>query len=119
MDSHPADPFGDPDRDAARLELKRERLDLAEGLATASVRRWQGGRQLSRTQTGIVLVTALLHLGLSTGRRRGRRGDRAARGARPGCGHIASTHPAGASTGPHHRWSHRGGWDSNPRPGGL
>ena len=53
----PADPFGDPDRDAARLELQRGRLDVAEALTTASLRRWEGGRQLSRTATGVVLAT--------------------------------------------------------------
>ncbi|MFN2497275.1 MAG: helix-turn-helix domain-containing protein [Pseudonocardiaceae bacterium] len=53
----PADPFGDPDRDAARLEIARGRLDVAEALATASLRRWEGGRQLSRTATGVVLAT--------------------------------------------------------------
>jgi hypothetical protein len=53
----PADPFGDPDRNAARLELQRGHLDRAEQLAAASLRRWEGGRQISRTQTGIVLAT--------------------------------------------------------------
>jgi transcriptional regulator with XRE-family HTH domain len=52
----PADPFGDPDRTAAALELQRGRLDLAHSLAVASLRRWDGGRQLSRTKTGIVLA---------------------------------------------------------------
>ncbi len=54
----PADPFGDPDRGAARLELARGRLDVAVTLAVASLRRWPGSRQLSRTQTGIVLATS-------------------------------------------------------------
>lgn len=53
----PADPFGDLDRDAARLELARGRLDVAEAMAVASMRRWTGGRQLSRTMSGIVLAT--------------------------------------------------------------
>src|ERR1700742_3979625 len=53
----PADPFGDPDRDAARLELTRDRLDVAEALAVASMRRWTGGRKLSRTKSAIVLAT--------------------------------------------------------------
>ncbi|MGQ0775880.1 MAG: helix-turn-helix domain-containing protein [Pseudonocardiales bacterium] len=52
-----SDPFGDLDRPAARLELARGRLDAAEALATASMRRWEGGRQLSRTLTGTVLAT--------------------------------------------------------------
>ncbi|MGQ0775157.1 MAG: hypothetical protein ACT4NY_12180 [Pseudonocardiales bacterium] len=52
-----SDPFGDMDRPAARLELARGRLDAAEALATASMRRWEGGRQLSRTLTGTVLAT--------------------------------------------------------------
>jgi transcriptional regulator with XRE-family HTH domain len=63
----PADPFGDPDRDAARLELARGRLDVAETLAVASLRRWQGGRQLSRTQTGIVLATIHVQAGEQRG----------------------------------------------------
>jgi hypothetical protein len=53
----PTDTYGDLDRPAARLALTRGRLDLAEQLATASVRRWQGGSLISRTQTGIVLAT--------------------------------------------------------------
>ncbi|MGH3942681.1 MAG: hypothetical protein ACRDTG_29475 [Pseudonocardiaceae bacterium] len=53
----PADPFGDPDRNAARLELGRGRLDVAETLVVTSLRRWEGGRQISRTQTGVVLAT--------------------------------------------------------------
>ncbi len=53
----PADPFGDPDRTAARLALGRGRLDVAETLAVASMRRWEGGRQISRTATGMVLAT--------------------------------------------------------------
>ncbi|MGH4014077.1 MAG: helix-turn-helix domain-containing protein [Pseudonocardiaceae bacterium] len=53
----PADPFGDPDRVAARFEIERGRLDVAEQLIAASLRRWEGGRQTSRTQSGIVLAT--------------------------------------------------------------
>jgi hypothetical protein len=51
------DPFGDMDRPAAWLELARGRLDVAEALAAASLRRWGGGRQLSRTLSGIVQAT--------------------------------------------------------------
>jgi hypothetical protein len=51
-----ADPFGDLDRPAAQVELHRGRLDVAHTLATASLQRWDGGRQLSRTRTGVVLA---------------------------------------------------------------
>jgi transcriptional regulator with XRE-family HTH domain len=51
------DPYGDLDRPAARLALARERLDLAEQLAAASMRRWEGGSLTSRTQSGVVLAT--------------------------------------------------------------
>jgi hypothetical protein len=51
------DPLGDMDRPGARLELARGRLDIAHSLATASMRRWTGGRPLSRTMTGVVLAT--------------------------------------------------------------
>lgn len=40
---HPKNPYSDPDRVAALLELDRGRLDAAEQLAAASVRRWEGG----------------------------------------------------------------------------
>lgn len=63
----PADPFGDPDRDAARLELAAGRLDTAETLATASLRRWEGGRQISRTRTGVVLATIHVKAGEQQG----------------------------------------------------
>ncbi|MGH3911076.1 MAG: hypothetical protein ACRDRM_09630 [Pseudonocardiaceae bacterium] len=53
----PADPFGDPDRTSARIELARKRLDVADAFAAASLRRWKSGRQISRTQTGIVQAT--------------------------------------------------------------
>lgn len=52
----PTDPFGDLDRPAARLAFASGRLDLAEQLAAASVRRWKGGSLTSRTQSGIVLA---------------------------------------------------------------
>ncbi len=51
------DPFGDMDRPAARLELARGRLDVAESLAAASMRRWPGRKQVSRTMTAIVQAT--------------------------------------------------------------
>ncbi|HEY2763934.1 MAG TPA: helix-turn-helix transcriptional regulator [Pseudonocardiaceae bacterium] len=61
------DPFGDMDRPAARLELARGRLDAAERFAVASVRRWNGGRQISRTTSGIVLATVHIRAGDSGG----------------------------------------------------
>ena len=61
------DPLGDMDRPGARLELARGRLDIAHSLATASLRRWKGGRKLSRTMTGVVLAT--IHI--SAGEQRG------------------------------------------------
>ncbi len=42
-----ADRFGDPDRPLALLALRRGRLDAAESLAAASVRRWEGISQSS------------------------------------------------------------------------
>jgi hypothetical protein len=36
-----SDPYGDLDRPAAELAMRRGRLDLAETLAAASVRRWR------------------------------------------------------------------------------
>ena len=53
----PADPYGDLDRPAACLKLERGHLDAAEPFAVASLRRWEGGRQVSRTQSAIVLAT--------------------------------------------------------------
>ncbi|MFN2495398.1 MAG: helix-turn-helix domain-containing protein [Pseudonocardiaceae bacterium] len=57
------DTYGDPDRPAARLALTRGQLDLAEQLAAASVRRWEGGSLISRTQTGIVQATIYVTAG--------------------------------------------------------
>jgi len=51
------DPFGDMDRPAARVEIERGRLDIAEQFAAASMRRWEGGSLARRTETGIVLAT--------------------------------------------------------------
>jgi hypothetical protein len=61
---HPKNPYGDPDRVAALLELDRGRLDAAEQLAAASVRRWEGGiSELGRTHSGIVLATIHVRAG--------------------------------------------------------
>ena len=57
----PADPYGDLDRPAACLELERGHLDAAEPFAVASLRRWEGGSQISRTLSAIVLAT--IHVG--------------------------------------------------------
>ncbi|MCA1707173.1 MAG: helix-turn-helix transcriptional regulator [Actinobacteria bacterium] len=61
------DPFGDMDRPAARLELARGRLDIAEQFAAASVRRWEGGRLISRTVSSLVLATVYAAAGDSRG----------------------------------------------------
>jgi transcriptional regulator with XRE-family HTH domain len=58
-----ADPYGDLDRPAALLALRRGRLDAAESLAAASVRRWEGIRQSSRTYSGVVLATIHVRAG--------------------------------------------------------
>ncbi len=62
-----ADPFGDLDRPTAELELRRGRLDVAEQLATASVRRWADGSPTSRTLSGIVQATVHVRAGDSGG----------------------------------------------------
>jgi len=59
----PADSYGDLDRPAAVLELERGRLDAAEPFAVASLRRWEGGRQVSLTQSAIVLATIHVRAG--------------------------------------------------------
>jgi len=64
-----ADPYGDLDRPAACLELKRGRLDSAEPFAAASVRRWESGGQVSRTQSAIVLATIHVRAGEPDGLR--------------------------------------------------
>lgn len=43
--------------------MRRDRLDLAETLAAASVCRWEGGSLLSRTQSGILLATIYVKAG--------------------------------------------------------
>jgi transcriptional regulator with XRE-family HTH domain len=58
-----ADRYGDLDRPAALLALRRGRLDAAEPLAAASVRRWEGISQISRTHSGIVLATIHVRAG--------------------------------------------------------
>jgi hypothetical protein len=58
-----ADRYGDVDRPAALLALRRGRLDAAESLAAASVRRWEGISQISRTHSGVVLATIHVRAG--------------------------------------------------------
>jgi transcriptional regulator with XRE-family HTH domain len=58
-----ADRFGDLDRPAAVLALQQGRLDTAEALAAASVRRWEGVSQVGHTTSGIVLATIHVHAG--------------------------------------------------------
>ncbi|MGH3981043.1 MAG: hypothetical protein ACRDRZ_18945, partial [Pseudonocardiaceae bacterium] len=57
------DPFGDPDRVAARFELGRGRLDVAEQHAAASVRRWEGVSEGGRTRSGIVAAAVYVAAG--------------------------------------------------------
>ena len=61
------DPFGDMDRPVARLELSRGRLDSAEQFAVASLRRWEGGRQISRTSSSLTLAAIYVTAGDSRG----------------------------------------------------
>ncbi|MGH3802842.1 MAG: hypothetical protein ACRDTD_22490, partial [Pseudonocardiaceae bacterium] len=58
-----ADRYGDLDRPAALLALRRGRLDVAESFAVASVRRWEGVSQSSRTHSSIVLATIHVRAG--------------------------------------------------------
>jgi transcriptional regulator with XRE-family HTH domain len=62
-----SDPAGDLDIVAARLELDRGRLDVAEQFTTASLRRWEGGSERARTQSGIVLATIHVRVGEADG----------------------------------------------------
>ena len=60
----PADPWGDLDAVAALLDFERGRLDAAEPLAAASVRRWEAGHsQRARTLSGILLATIHVQAG--------------------------------------------------------
>ncbi|MBW0010852.1 MAG: helix-turn-helix transcriptional regulator [Pseudonocardiales bacterium] len=66
----PADPSGDLDYVAARLELERGRLEAAEPLATASVRRWDAGHsQRARAFSSVVLATIHVRAGEADGLR--------------------------------------------------
>jgi transcriptional regulator with XRE-family HTH domain len=59
-----ADPSGGLDEVAAGLELERGRLDAAEPLAAASVRRWEGAsNQRARTMSRVVLATIHVRAG--------------------------------------------------------
>jgi hypothetical protein len=58
-----ADRFGDLDRPAALLALQRGRLNAAESLAAASVRRWEGISQTGHTSSAIVLATIHVRAG--------------------------------------------------------
>ena len=63
--SRPSSPYGDPDRVAALLETERGRLDTAEPLAEASMRRWERGSsgELGRTHSSVVLATIHVRAG--------------------------------------------------------
>jgi transcriptional regulator with XRE-family HTH domain len=58
-----ADLYGDLDRPAALLALRRGRLDAAEPLAAASVRRWEGINQRGHARSSIVLATVHVRAG--------------------------------------------------------
>ncbi|MBV9141693.1 MAG: hypothetical protein JO115_12375 [Pseudonocardiales bacterium] len=59
-----ANPVGDLDQVAARLELSRGRLEAAEPFAAASVRRWETGNDnKARTLSGILLATIHVRAG--------------------------------------------------------
>ncbi len=62
-----ADAFGDLDRPAARLTLRRGQLDAAEALAAASVRRWEGVSRVAHTRSSIVLATVHVRAGEPSG----------------------------------------------------
>ncbi|MGH3829366.1 MAG: helix-turn-helix domain-containing protein [Pseudonocardiaceae bacterium] len=59
----PADLYGDLDGPAARLALRQGRLDVAESLAVASVRRWEGVNQRGQAHNSIVLATVHVRAG--------------------------------------------------------
>jgi hypothetical protein len=66
----PADPSGDLDQVAARLEVDRGRLEAAEPFAAASVRRWETvGCKCTRTLSGILLATIHVRAGEPDGLR--------------------------------------------------
>ncbi|MBV9143121.1 MAG: helix-turn-helix transcriptional regulator [Pseudonocardiales bacterium] len=66
----PADPNGDLDQVAARLELGQGRLEKAEPFAAASMRRWDGaGSNRARTLSGILLATIHVRAGEPDGLR--------------------------------------------------
>jgi hypothetical protein len=58
-----ADPFGDLDRPAALLALRRGRVEVAESFAASSVRRWEGISRIGHAQSGIVLATVHVRAG--------------------------------------------------------
>ncbi|HEX2299412.1 MAG TPA: hypothetical protein VHH34_13025, partial [Pseudonocardiaceae bacterium] len=58
-----ADRGGDLNRPAAILEMARGRLDAAEHLAAASVRRWAGGSRVGHTNSSVVLATIHVRAG--------------------------------------------------------
>jgi transcriptional regulator with XRE-family HTH domain len=58
-----ADRYGDVDRPAALLALRQGRLNTAESLSAASIRRWEGISQISHTHSAIVLATIHVRAG--------------------------------------------------------
>jgi len=62
-----SDLYGDLDRPAARLALRQGRLDVAESLAAASVRRWEGVNQRGHAHSSIVVATVHVHAGEPSG----------------------------------------------------
>jgi len=61
------EPAGDLDRVAACIETQHGRLDIAEQLAAASLRRWQSISQVNHAQSGAVLATIYVTAGGSRG----------------------------------------------------
>ncbi|MGH3872452.1 MAG: hypothetical protein ACRDSR_13270 [Pseudonocardiaceae bacterium] len=64
-----ADRFGDLDRPAALLALRRGRLDVAEQFAAASVRRWEGVDRIGHAASRVVLATVHIRAGEPSGLR--------------------------------------------------
>ncbi|MBV8995267.1 MAG: hypothetical protein JO287_16580, partial [Pseudonocardiales bacterium] len=64
-----ADPDGDLDRPLARLELGSGRLDAAQPLAAASVRRWETLSNCGHTRSSILLATIHVRAGEPDGSR--------------------------------------------------